>query len=347
MKSLTKDYLEKFSITNEQVRMIRKLGEFKGKQELYKKQAPEVLENLQMVALVQSTESSNRLEQVTATPNRFKELMADKTTPQNRSEAEIAGYRDVLNTIHQSANDIPLTVNVILQFHRDMMRYTDRQGGKWKNTYNPIKDVYPDGTSRVRFNPVEPYLVDESMHHLVDSFISELKSGEFDPLILIPLFIFDFTCIHPFPDGNGRTSRLLTNLLLYRQGYDVVRYISLERIIEQTKDSYYETLEKSSKNWHTGEHDAQSWVTYYLSTFLAGYDEFEKRANIVTKPRGTKTEMVVKTIEGFKADFTIGDIEKSCPIVGRDMIRHILNRLRTDGKIKLLSKGKYAKWRKI
>ncbi|NQT65344.1 MAG: Fic family protein [FCB group bacterium] len=347
MKSLLNEYLKKLPINNELVRLIRKLGEYKGKQELYQKQSPEVLENLRLVAFAQSTESSNRLEQITAPPKRLKELIANKTKPQNRSEAEIAGYCDVLSTIHQSAKDIPLTVNVVKQFHRDMMRYTERPGGDWKSVNNTIVERDTNGTTRVRFNPVDPFQVNEYMTKLVERFNAEIENGEYDPLLLIPLFIFDFTCIHPFRDGNGRSSRLLTTLLLYHQGYDVVRYVSLEKIIEQTKESYYNTLEDSSRDWHDGKHNIIPFLTYYLSTFLAAYDEFEKRADIVIKPRGTKTEMVINAIDGFKGNFTISDIENACPLVGRDMIRKVMNKMRSDRKIENISKGKYAKWRKI
>ena len=347
MKSLSKEYLKKLPINNELVRLIRRLGEYKGKQELYQKQSPEVLENLRLVAFAQSTESSNRLEQITAPPKRLKELVANKTKPKNRSEAEIAGYRDVLSTIHQSAKDIPLSVNVVKQFHRDMMRYTDRPGGEWKSVNNTIIERYTNGTSLVRFNPVEPYQVNEYMTKLVELYNAEIENSEYDALLLIPLFIFDFTCIHPFRDGNGRSSRLLTTLLLYHQGYDVVRYISLEKIIEQTKESYYDTLKESSQGWHNGKHNILPFLTYYLSTFLAAYDEFEKRAGIFSKPRGTKTEMVKNAIEGFKGNFTIADIENVCPLVSRDMIRNVMNKLRSEGKIENLNKGRYSKWRKI
>jgi len=347
MKSFSTEYLDNLPLNNELVRLVRRLGEYKGRQEVFKKQSPEVLENLRLVAFAQSTESSNRLEQITADPKRFKQLIADKTKPKNRSESEIAGYRDVLTTIHKSAMDIPISVNVILQFHGDMMRYTDRPGGAWKSVKNTIIEKFTDGTSRVRFNPVEPFKVNETMTELVQRFNDELKSGVCEPLLLIPLFIFDFTCIHPFADGNGRLSRLLTMLLLYHQGYDVVRYVSLEKIIEQTKESYYETLESASQGWHDSKHDIIPFLTYYLSTLLAAYDTFEKRAVVVAKPKGTKTAMVINAINGFKGNFTISDVEDACPVVGRDMIRKLKNAMRTEKKIENISKGKYAKWRKI
>ncbi|MDP8321930.1 MAG: Fic family protein [Candidatus Stygibacter australis] len=347
MKSFDVKYLENISLTNELIRIIRKLGEYKGKQELYQKQSPEVLENLKLVAFAQSTESSNRLEQITAPPKRLKELLADKTKPKNRSESEIAGYRDVLSTIHHSAMDIPLTVNVIKQLHRDLMRYTDQPGGKWKSVENTIIERYGDGTTRVRFKPVEPFLIEDYMMKLVSRYNEEIDKGDIEPLILMPLFIFDFTCIHPFKDGNGRSSRLLTTILLYHQGYDVVRYISLEKIIELSKESYYETLETSSQGWHKGKHDIIPFLTYYLSIMLAAYDEFEKRADIVNKPRGTKTDMIKNAIDGFKGNFTISDIEQACPLVSRDMIRNVMNNLKAEGIIANISKGRYAKWRKI
>jgi len=339
--------LENMMLTNELIRIIRKLGEYKGKQELYKKQSPEVLENLKLVAFAQSTESSNRLEQITAPPKRLKELLADKTKPKNRSESEIAGYRDVLSTIHESAMDIPLTVNVIKQLHRDLMKYTDQPGGNWKSVNNTIIERFTDGTTRVRFKPVDLYLVNENMQRLVSRYNEEIDKGVIEPLILIPLFIFDFTCIHPFKDGNGRLSRLLTTLLLYHIGYDVVKYISLEKIIEKSKESYYETLENSSHNWHKAKHDIMPFLIYYLSVILAAYDEFEQRADIVNKPRGTKTEIIKNAIEGFKGTFTISDIENACPLVSRDLIRNVLNNLKAEGIISNISKGRYAKWEKV
>ena len=347
MKSFTEDYLKNLSVNNELVRMIRRLGEYKGKQELFKRQSPDVLENLRRVALVQSTESSNRLEQITAEPKRFKALMEEKTKPKNRSEAEIAGYRDILNTIHTSALNIPFRCRVVQQFHRDILKFTGLPGGKWKSAPNKITDTLPDGSRRVRFIPVDPFLVEDCMTRLHQTFQEELSMLVLDPLILIPLYILDFLCIHPFTDGNGRISRLVTILLLYQQGYEVGRYIGLERVIENTKESYYDALETSSNGWHKGKHEAIPWITYFLSTVLAAYEEFERRADMMVTGRGSKTEMVVNAIESFVGEFSISDIEKACPLVGRDMIRHVLNRLRDDGKIVNLSKGRYSRWQKI
>jgi len=347
MKSFSKPFLQGLTLSNELVRMVRGMGEYKGRQELFRKQAPEILENLRQVALIQSAESSNRLEQVIAEPTRFREIMAERITPKDRSEAEIAGYRDVLNTLHSSANHIPFTEKVIRQFHRDMMKYTGLPGGTWKSTQNEITETRPDGTKRIRFTPLEPFQVADYMVRLHEFYNEEISKQAIDPLILIPLYILDFLCIHPFLDGNGRISRLATLLLLYQHGYEVGRYISLERIIENTKDSYYDTLESASAGWHQGKHDPIPWVTYFLSTTLAAYDEFERRANITISGRGSKTTMILSAIDNFAGDFSISDIERACPLVGRDMIRHVLNKLRGDGKVVNLSKGRYARWRKI
>jgi len=346
MKSFN-NFLKKLTLTNEMILMIRKIGEYKGKQDLYQKQAPDVLENLRHFAIIQSTESSNRLEHITLDEKRFKEIMKNKSQPQNRNEAEIAGYRDVLSLVHSAAKDIPFTVTVVQQLHRDIMKYTGITGGKWKVTDNEISEILQDGKKIIRFKTVKTHLVSNYMTNLHERFNNELQDNKIEPLILIPSYILDFLCIHPFLDGNGRISRLISLLLLYQQGYEVGRYISLERIIENTRESYYETLKTSSQNWYEGNHNIIPWITYFLSTMLAAYDDFERRANVVVSGRGSKTEIIVKTIENFIGNFTIGDIEKACPLVSRDMIRHVFKQLREKNKIEAISKGRYAKWRKI
>lgn len=347
MQSFLPERLANITLSNELVRMIRRLGEYKGKQDLFKKQAPEVLENMRMVALIQSTESSNRLENITAEPQRLKELMADKTKPQNRSEAEIAGYRDVLNTIHSSAENIPFNVNSVLQFHRDMLKYTGILGGKWKQSQNQIMEIFPDGRRRVRFQPVEPAFVQDYMSTLHRRYNEEIQRQVIDPLILMPLYVLDFLCIHPFSDGNGRVSRLLTLLMLYHQGYEVGRYISIERVTERTKESYYEMLKACSDGWHTGQHQVIPWIEYNCSILLAAYDEFERRADILVSGRGSKTEMVKNVIDACVADFTVSDIKEACPMVSIDMIRHILKQMKEEGQIENISRGRYARWRKL
>lgn len=347
MKSFDKKYLAALTIPHHLITIIRQIGEYKGKQELYKKQAPEMLENLRHVAIIQSTESSNRLEGITADIQRIKDLVEEKTKPANRSEAEIAGYRDVLSTVHANYEHIPFNKSVLLQFHHDLMKYAGKEGGRWKSVSNEITEILPDGTKKIRFVPVAPHLTPDYMQTLHERYESISKEGDIDPLILIALYVLDFLCIHPFLDGNGRMARLITLLLLYRNSYEVGRYISLERVIEQTKESYYETLQKSSQGWHKGKHDALPWAEYALSTILAAYKEFESRFAGVSKGRGSKTDIVMNAIDSIVGDFSVSDLEKACPDVSVDMIRHVLKKLKKDDRISSLGKGRFARWRKV
>jgi len=346
MNSFSQAYLDKLVVPLRIITMIRKLGEHKGKQELYKRQAPEMLENLRQVALIQSTESSNRIEGIVASDKRLRAIVAEKAKPANRSESEIAGYRDVLNTIHQSHEHIPLTERIVLQLHRDLMKYAGVHGGVWKATQNEITETLSGGEKRVRFVPVSPHLTEEAMRMLHGRFAEVEAAQGLDSLLSIPLYMLDFLCIHPFLDGNGRMARLLTLLLLYHHGYEVGRYVSLERIIEQTKESYYDTLYQSSQGWHEGRHDVLPWTEYFLSTILAAYNEFESRFGTVSKGRGSKTDTVKNAIEGFVTDFTLADIEKACPLVSRDMIRRVLFDLKRGGLVVCLGRGPAARWRK-
>jgi len=347
LKSFDEKYLKKLIVPHHLITVIRQIGEYRGKQELFKKQAPEMLENLRHVAMIQSTESSNRLEGITADIKRIKELVEEKTAPANRTEGEIAGYRDVLNTIHMNYRNIPFTPNIVLQLHRDMTKYSGREGGKWKSAANEISEILSNGTKRIRFVPVVPHLTPEHMRILHERYASLEKDQVLDPLILIPLYILDFLCIHPFLDGNGRMARLLTVLLLYHNNYEVGRYISLERIVEHTKESYYETLFKSSQGWHKGRHNVLPWTEYFLSTIIAAYQEFENRLGRISSGHGSKTDMVLNAIDAFVGDFSISDLERACPSVGRDWIRKLLQKLKHEGKVYVSGKGRFAKWQKV
>lgn len=346
MSSFTQSYLAGLGVPQRVITMIRKLGEHKGRQELYKKQAPEMLENLRQVALIQSTESSNRIEGIVADGKRLRAIVEERVKPANRSEAEIAGYRDVLNTIHQNHEHIPFTERVVLQLHRDLLKYAGVDGGKWKSTSNEISETLPDGTKRIRFIPVAPHLTEDAMRTLHGRFIELEAAQEWDPLLLIPFYVLDFLCIHPFLDGNGRLARLISLLLLYHHGYEVGRYVSLERIIEQTKQSYYDTLYISSQGWHESRHDVLPWTEYFLSTVLAAYDEFESRFGRISRGRGSKTDTVKNAIDRFVTDFSLSDIEKACPLVSRDMIRRVLFDLKKEGHVICLGRGPAARWRK-
>jgi len=343
MKSFTKEYLDSLRFIPETLSSLIVIGEYKGKEELYSKQSPDALEKLLESAIIQSTESSSRIEGITAPHKRVQLIVKANATPRNRSEQEIAGYRDVLNLIHQSHEDIPLSENVVLQFHSMLYRYTTVKSGFWKKMDNEIVDIRPDGAKTLRFKPVSARDTPSYMKQLISSYNNNLEKKSFDPLIMVPLFVIDFLCIHPFSDGNGRIARLLTLLLLYQAGYRVGKYISLERIIEESKDSYYDTLFLSSKGWHEGKHDISPWLDYFYGTLIAAYKEFESRVGSF-KGKGSKTEQVQSAIESFVKPFSINDIEKVCPNVSRDMIRKILRELRDAGLVKPTSMGRGAEW---
>jgi Fic family protein len=346
MRSLAPTYLAGLRVPQQLVARVRQLGQHKGRQELFRKQAPEMLENLRRVAIIESTESSNRLEGIVADEGRVRQIVERKVEPANRSEAEIAGYRDVLNTIHQNYARVPFTDRIVLQLHRDLSKYAGGRGGLWKITANEISEKLPDGTKRTRFVPLAPHLTEDAMRELHSRFNELLKEGVWEPLFLIAFYVLDFLCIHPFLDGNGRMSRLLSVLSLYHQGYDVSRYISVERIIEQSKDSYYDTLLASSQGWHEGKHDVWPWTEYFLGTLLAAYSDFESKFGRISKGRGSKTDTIRNAIDGFIADFSITDLERACPMVSRDMIRHVLGDLRKSKIIVPIGRGRGAKWRK-
>lgn len=346
MNSLKESFLASLTFTSEQMGTLRAIGEYRGKQTLFFKQAPETLETLCMVAKIESSESSNRLEGITAPHKKIEELVLKNIAPNTRSEQEIAGYRDALNLIHESGQHMPFTANVILQLHGTIYRYLSNPGGKWKSTDNEITETHPDGTKRIRFIPTKVHLTKNHMEELINNYSYAVSQQKLDPLILIPLVIFDFLCIHPFSDGNGRMSRLLTLMLLYHFDYQVGHYISLERIFEESKESYYETLELSSQNWHSGKHNVNPWLNYFWGTLLRAYREFEDRVGVVAN-KGSKTELIRNTINRKMGVFSIGNIESECPGISRDMIRLVLRQMRDEGLIESIGKGRGAIWQKI
>jgi Fic family protein len=296
------------------------------------------------VALVESTESSNRLEGVVATPERLRDVVLRDAPPSDRSEQEIAGYRDALALLHESADDMPFTVNVIRQLHQTLYRYHPAEGGRWKATQNDIVDRAPDGTVlRIRFRPLSPVATPAAMDQLSERWATAADLQR-EPLIVIPLAILDFLCIHPFADGNGRTARLLTLLLLYHSRYTVGRYISLERVIEESRETYYEALERSSAGWHEGTHDPFPWLEYFWGTLLRAYDEFQERAGRVLDGGGSKTALIEGAVARRRGSFTISEMEDDCPGVSRDMIRYVLRRMRDQGLLRVEGRGRGARW---
>ncbi len=346
MHSLDPKFLSKLSFTSTQLATLRQIGEYRGKQELYYAQAPEVLKSLQQVASIESSESSNRLEGITVPHKRIEELVIKNTKPKDRSEQELAGYRDGLALLHAHPKDVPFTTGVLLQLHQTLYRYLPSPGGRWKATDNEIVEMNPDGSvERVRFRATPASQTPEAMDKLVKGYHRAVGAGKQDPLIAIPLTILDFLCIHPFTDGNGRIARLLTLQLLYHHEYQVGRYISLERIFEETKKSYYETLEASSQNWHKGKHDVFPWLDYFWGVLIRAYREFEERVGrIKTGSKGWKTVQVRQAAERRVGAFAISDIEADCRGVSRDMVRLVLRQMKKEGLIRLVGVGRAAKW---
>ena len=344
MHSFDPTYLDRIRLSPEHGATLRALGQFQGRQDLFRRQAPEVLDALREAAIIESSESSNRIEGVTAPRERIEALVLRPTAPRDRSEEEIAGYRDALNLIHESAPEMGFTPNVILQLHGMLYRYHAGVGGHWKMASNEIVERNPDGTvRRVRFVPVQPVATPHTMDQLADGY-ARARDAEREPLVLAPLAILDFLCIHPFADGNGRMARLLSLLLLYHAGHDVGRYISLERIIEESKETYYEALEASSQQWHDGTHDPLPWMTYFWGTLIRAYREFEERVGTVRGGRGSKTDLVEQAVARRTRPFGIAEIEAECPGVSREMVRHVLQQLRGAGKLVVEGTGRGARW---
>ena len=320
--------------------LVAQIHEFKGRQELYLKQKPVALEKLMEIAKVQSTEASNKIEGIVTTSTRIQQLCMDKTTPRNRDEEEIMGYRDVLNTIHENFEYIPIRSSYILQLHRDLYKYSEKTiGGRYKNTQNVIAENHADGSRRVIFTPLPPHETPDAIEAICESFNRMADSCEVDALILIPIFIHDFLCVHPFNDGNGRMSRLLTTLLLYRQGYVVGRYISIESKIEKTKIKYYEVLEQCGQGWHEAEENPMPFVKYLLGIILAAYRDFENRLNLVDD-KLPAIEQVRAAIKEKIGKFTKSEIMELVPAIGKASVENSLKQLTEEGAIERHGKGK-------
>ena len=325
---------------NEIVGYVSQIHEHKAKQELFLKQKPQDLEKLVEIAKVQSTEFSNEIEGIRTTNTRLKQIVSEKTTPKNRDEEEIAGYRDVLNIIHGSYKYIPITSNYILQLHKMLYSHSAKAiGGKFKNVQNYISGTDINGSAYTIFTPLSPFETPVAIENICDEFNKAIAENDVDPLILIPIFIHDFLCIHPFLDGNGRMSRLLTTLLLYRCGYFVGKYISLESKIAKTKNLYYNALEKSQKDWDSGKDNPESFIKYLLGTIISAYRDFEERVDIVTS-KSTAIEMVKKAISSIIGKFTKSQIAELCPSLSVKSVENSLKKLASENFIEKQGSGK-------
>lgn len=346
-KSFENSALDRQVLNQGLLQSVRLVGEYRGKEALFKQQSPQVLQALREGAVIQSTESSNRIEGIVAPPQRIRDLVAKRTEPTNRPEQEIAGYRDVLNTVHTNFADMPLTPNLVLQLHRDLFQFVSGGGGRWKATDNDITEKGPDGTSVVRFKPLAAHLTPDAMTRLHDAYREKLDAGTVEPLLLVSAYVLDFLSIHPFADGNGRMARLLSLLLLYQAGYEVGRYISLEGVIEQTKEGYYDSLHASSQGWHEARHSLVPWWEYFVGVMLVtAYRDFEDRVGVTSARRGAKRDMIRDAVNRLPNRFRYADLERTLPAVSRPTIARALRELRAEGAIRCLSPGRDATWEK-
>ena len=311
-----------------------------GKQELYLKQRPDELEKLVEIAKIQSTEASNAIEGIVTTNTRIRQLVEEKTTPKNRDEQEIAGYRDVLSIIHESYDAIPLSKNDILQLHKIMYSHMNNpMAGQTKNVQNYISATFPDGHTEILFTPLAPFETPEALDRICEEYNKVIGNMELEPLIAIPVFIHDFLCIHPFNDGNGRMSRLLTTLLLYRSGFYVGKYISLEAKIAKNKDLYYDALNRAQHGWHEGTEDADPFIKYLLGTILAAYKDFGDRFAIVEE-KLPAIDMVRKAALNKIGRFTKQDIREQCPSLSLSSVEAALRKMVASGELKREGTGK-------
>ena len=332
------DYLRLAERTwdNEILSYISKIHEYKGRQELFLRQKPVELKRLIDIAKVQSTEASNRIEGIVTTNARLRQLVEDKTTPGNRAEEEILGYRNVLGLVHENYEAIPVRSNYILQMHRDLLRFTNYSyGGQYKTAPNEIDMFLDNGEKVVLFRPIEPYETPDAVNMICESYNMALSREVVDELILIPCFILDFLCIHPFNDGNGRMSRLLTLLLLYRKGYLVGQYISIEKAIAETKDSYYAALQQADQGWHEEKNDPKPFIKYMLGIILSCYRDFEKRVMIVHKAgaKSTSYDIVKVYIQERLGRFSKQEVLAGCPSLGSSSVESALKKLVEEGTL--------------
>jgi Fic family protein len=326
--------------------MMEEIAQAKGKQELYTQQAPQLLKALREMAMVQSVESSNRIEGVTVAPERLRPLVLGNARPRDRSEQELQGYRDALNLIHTGAAKLPITPETLRRLHRTIQEGSG-DAGQWKAIDNDIIEFRPGEAPRIRFRTLAVPKVPDAVEEMCVLYRHALDQVHVPALVAVACLVLDFLCIHPFRDGNGRVSRLLTVLALYHHGYEVGRYISLEKLIEDSKEDYYAVLQTSSSDWHEGKNELLPWLNYFLAIVRRAYLQFEERAGQVKSPRGAKTALVLLAIRSQIGEFRLADIERACPGVGRDWIRAILGDLRDKGEVTCEGRGPAARWRRI
>jgi len=328
-------------LTPEIVGLLAMIHEYKGEQRLFIEAQSDSLTHLVEIAKIQSTEASNKIEGIYTTDERLKKLVLDKTMPKSRSECEIAGYRDVLATIHESHDYIPPKPSVILQLHRDLYKFSGKSiGGSYKAADNVIAEEDAQGNKFVRFQPVPAWETAEAMERACNALEEALNDPAVDNLIVIPMFILDFLCIHPFHDGNGRMSRLLTLLLLYRSDYIVGKYISIEKMIEVSKDTYYEKLQESSFDWHDEKNEYEPFVSYMLGVIVAAYRDFSSRVQVLSASELSKPERIREVIKSNLGKLTKAEIMEKCPDISLVTVQRTLAELQKNGEIIKIGGGR-------
>ncbi|MBE5745298.1 MAG: Fic family protein [Clostridiales bacterium] len=339
------DYKNKWQklLTPKVVPLLTQIHEYKGEQALFIEAKADTLTQLVEIAKIQSTEASNKIEGIYTSGDRLKNILSNKTMPRTRNEQEIAGYRDVLATIHENHDFIPVKPSILLQLHRDLYKFSGKGiGGKYKNADNVIAEEDEKGNKFIRFQPVSAWETAEAMDKLCLAFDEVLVQTDADPLLIIPMFILDFLCIHPFNDGNGRMSRLLTLLLLYRAGYIVGKYISIEKLIEQSKETYYEALQQSSINWHEEKNDYIPFVEYTLGVVLAAYRDFSSRVQALSSSNLSKPERIREIIKETLGTITKTEIMQKCPDISQITVQRALNDLLKNEEIIKIGGGRYT-----
>lgn len=329
------------------VNALARIDEGRGRQQAFRGQYPMVLENLKTVAMIQSVEASNAIEDIHVPQRRLRELALDKTAPENRSEAEVAGYRRVLKEIHENGQNVPFTLNVVLQLHGWLLSYVPDRGGQFKVGENEVIESHPDGTRIVRFKPVSAADAPRFMQELHERFDRAWHGATYHRLLLLAAYVFDFLLVHPFQDGNGRMSRLITSLLLHHGGYDVGRYVSWERKVNDAREVYYDALQRSTIGWHDGEHDLGPWLSYLLGILVASYAEFEERAELAMAS-GTAMSVIEHFLRSSLSDrFTVTDIRDLLPNTSDVHIGRLLRDLRDRGIIERRGAGRGSYWTRL
>ncbi|MBI5508375.1 MAG: Fic family protein [Deltaproteobacteria bacterium] len=326
--------------------LLTEIAEAKGKEALYTKQAPQVLTALRQMALIQSVESSNRIEGVAVAPDRLEPLVLGRARPKDRSEEEIQGYRRALALIHDDASKLEVEPDTMLRLH-GLCQEGAGDAGKWKRVDNDIIELRPGQAPLVRFRAVKARETEAAIGELCLAYRHVVDQRLMHPLVATAALVLDFLCIHPFRDGNGRVSRLLTLLGLCRHGFGVGRFVSIERVVEESKDDYYAALYESSKGWHEDAHDILPWLNYFLGVLRRAYRELEQRDERAHEQRGAKTALVEAAVDQFPGDFTLRDLERACPGVGPDMVRRVLRHMKASGAVKSLGRGPGARWQRL